>query len=522
MRPIATTTSDFPDLRRSGCIYVDKTAYFHRLVTDVGTRMFFLARPRRFGKSLMITALKAIFQGRRELFDGLAIAQTDWSWEKWPVIHLDFAPVVTTDIESFDRSFTVQARSRLSEAGYAYDDSLLPADNFGKAIDTLSAANGGKGVVVLIDEYDAPVSHVLDRPELAEAIRARLSAFYTAMKSRTGDIRFLMMTGVSKFTKMSVFSALNNIVDVSMRREYATMLGYTERELDANFEEHLREHAAVMGLSYDTYRAELRRWYNGFRFSADDATTVYNPISVALALSAKAPAFRATWSSTGRPSMLMNCLKRGDMLAIDPDGTKKVLESEFDVTDLKNLRPIGMLFQTGYLTIKDYSYATGAYTLAVPDEEVRRDLCLLLTGVAANEDVAWAARLGLDLMEADWSAFFAGLKALYAAMPYGSTEGRVHESSYARCLAFLLASRGFRFRVEDVQSNGRADVVAEHVVGVYIFELKVDEPVDRAFGQIRAKGYDEPYRASGKPVWLVGLSFDSKTRRLADAAAERL
>ena len=522
MKPIATTTSDFPDLRRSGCIYVDKTVYFHRLVTDVGTRMFFLARPRRFGKSLMITALKAIFQGRRELFDGLAIAQTDWAWEKWPVLHFNFGGVVTTDVGAFDQSFACQVKGRIEDAGYVYDDAMLPADNFGKAIESLSAANGGKGVVILIDEYDAPVSHVLDRPELAEEIRRRLAAFYTVMKDRTDKIRFLMMTGVSKFTKMSVFSALNNIVDVSMRREYATMLGYTERELDANFEEHLREHAAVMGLSYDTYRAELRRWYNGFRFSADDATTVYNPISVALALSAKAPAFRATWSSTGRPSMLMNCLKRGDMLAIDPDGTKKVLESEFDVTDLKNLRPIGMLFQTGYLTIKDYSFDTEMYTLAVPDEEVRRDLCLLLAGLAANEDVAWAGRLGGELLEADWENFFTGLKALYAAMPYGSTEGRVHESSYARCLAFLLASRGFRFRVEDVQSNGRADVVAEHVVGVYVFELKVDESVDRAFGQIRAKGYDEPYRASGKPVWLVGLSFDSKTRRLADAAAERL
>ena len=522
MRPIATTTSDFADLRRKGCIYVDKTAYFHRLVTDVGTSMFFLARPRRFGKSLMITALKAIFQGRRELFDGLAIAQTDWAWEKWPVLHFDFGDADTTSEDSFVASFAAIVRRRLEESGVSYDGTLPPGINFGAAIESLSAAHGGRGVVVLIDEYDAPVSHVLDKPELAEAIRSRLSSFYTAMKSRTGDIRFLMMTGVSKFTKMSVFSALNNIVDVSMREEFATMLGYTEQELDVNFDGHLLTHAVKMGLAYDVYRAELRRWYNGFRFSPDNPTTVYNPISVALALSAKAPAFRATWSSTGRPSMLMNCLKRGDMLAIDPDGTKKVMESEFDVTDLKNLRPIGMLFQTGYLTIRDYSFDTEMYTLAVPDEEVRRDLCLLMTGLAANEDVAWAGRLGGDLLDADWGNFFAGLKSLYAAMPYGSTEGRVHESSYARCLAFLLASRGFRFRVEDVQSNGRADVVAEHVVGVYIFELKVDEPVDRAFGQIRRKGYDEPYRASGKPVWLIGLSFDSETRRLADAAAERL
>ncbi len=521
LRPIATTTGDFPDLRRKGCIYVDKTAYFHRLVSDIGTNFFFFSRPRRFGKSLMITALKAIFEGRRELFDGLAISKTDWAWEKWPVIHLDFAPVATMDAESFNRSFAVQVKGRLEEAGHPYDDSLLPGDNFGSAIDALSAANGDRGVVILIDEYDAPVSHALDRPELAEEIRSHMSTFYTAMKSRTGKIRFMMMTGVSKFTKMSVFSSLNNICDVSMDREYATMLGYTEGELTANFEGHLREHAKVMGLDYEVYRRDLRRWYNGFRFSSEDATTVYNPISIAFTLYRKSRAFHATWSSTGRPSSLMNCLKRGDVLAIDPNGTRDVMEDEFDVVDLANIKPVGLLFQTGYLTIFNDTATTEIYTLAVPDEEVRRDLCLLMAGLAANEDGAWASRLGGWLLKADWTNFFAGLKSLYAAMPYGSTEERVHESSYARCLAFLLASRGFRFRVEDVQSNGRADVVAEHVVGVYVFELKVDEPVDHAFAQIRAKGYAEPYRSSGKPIWLVGLSFDSKTRRLVDAAAER-
>ncbi len=386
LRPIATTTGDFPDLRKSGCIYVDKTAYFHRLVSDVGAKFFFVSRPRRFGKSLMITALKALFQGRRELFDGLAISKTDWAWEKWPVLHFDFAPVATTDIESFNRSFADHVDCQLSAAGFAYDASRLPSDNFGRAIDALSAANDDRGVVVLIDEYDAPVSHVLDKPELAEAIRSRMSTFYTAMKPRTGKIRFMMMTGVSKFTKMSVFSALNNILDVSMDREYATMLGYTEDELTENFEAHLREHAKVMGLDYGDYRGELRRWYNGFRFSDENETTVYNPISIAFTLYRKPRAFHATWSSTGRPSSLMNCLKRGDVLAIDPNGTRDVMEDEFDVVDLANIKPVGLLFQTGYLTIRDYSPDSEFYTLAVPDEEVRRDLCLLMAGLAAKGD----------------------------------------------------------------------------------------------------------------------------------------
>ena len=522
MRPIATTTGNFVDLRKKGCIYVDKTAYFHRLISDVGTSMLFLARPRRFGKSLMITALKAIFQGRRELFDGLAIADMDWDWsKKWPVIHFEFANVETANLDVFASTFAAAVKSRLAEAGCAYDDSLTPGVNFGNAIDTPSAANGGDGVVVLIDEYDAPVSHALNRVEMAEEIRMRLADFYVQMKTRTGAIRFLMMTGVSKFTKMSVFSSLNNIVDISMREEYATMLGYTEEELEANFEEHLRAHAAKMGKPYEDYRAEMKRWYNGFRFSPDDATTVYNPISVALTLDAKQPSFRATWSSTGRPSTLMNCLKRWDMLAIDPENVVEVDDSAFDVTDLAGLKPIGMLFQTGYLTIRDYDHDSELYTLGVPDEEVRRDLNMLMTGVAANEDTAWAAQLGAKLRGRKWEEFFFGLKSLYASMAYGPKEGRIHESSYGRCLAFLLASCGFRFTMEDVQANGRADVVANHAVGTFIFELKVDEPVDRAFAQIRAKGYAAPYLASGKPIWLVGLSFDSATRHLVDCAAEQ-
>ncbi len=518
MKPIATSTSDFATLIKKGGIYVDKTAYFYRLVSNEMNNLLFLTRPRRFGKSLMITALKEIFMGRRELFDGLAISKTDWKWEKWPVIHFEFADVDTTSIESFEREFAVHVKGRLSNTDYVYDDSMSPAANFGAAMDSLAKANGGNGVVVLIDEYDAPVSHALDDLAKAEAIRSRMGAFFSMMKTRTGAIRFLMMTGVSKFTKMSVFSCLNNIVDISMRKEYATMLGYTEEELEANFEEHLREHAEIMGKSYEDYRAEMKRWYNGFRFSHINPATVYNPISVALTLDAKEPDFRATWSSTGRPSSLMNCLKRWDMLAIDPERTKQVSERAFDVTNLADLKPIGMLFQTGYLTIKDFS--AGLYTLGVPDDEVRQDLNLLMTGVAAEKDVAWAADLGVRLRCCEWSDFFLGLKSLYAAMAYGSTESSVHENSYARCLSFLLAGSGFRFTMEDVQANGRADIVASHVNGVFIFELKIGESVDRAFKQIREKNYAAPYLASSLPIHLIGLSFDPETRQLVDAAAE--
>ena len=495
--------------------------YMHRLISTKGSKLVFVSRPRRFGKSLTISALKAIFQGRRELFEGLAIDKTDWAWEKYPVIHFEFNDVDTTSLERFDESLAFHVQDRLERAGYSYNKSIPPAANFALAIESLSAANGGKGVVILIDEYDAPVGHTLDNIDVAEAARARLSALYSQMKNRTGDIRFLFMTGVSKFTKLSVFSALNNIVDISLDTEYATMFGYTEEELSENFEEHLRNHAAKMGKPYEDYRTQLKKWYNGFRFARNISTTVYNPISVAYTLFRKEPGFTATWSSTGRPSMLMNYLKREDVLRVDPEKMRGVTDAEFDVAELRNLKPVAMLFQAGYLTIKDYDSITESYTLGVPDEEVRRDLCTLLTGVAANETMAWAGSLGKKLLTECWDYFFDGLTSLYAAMAYGPKEKRIHENSYARCLSFLLASQGFDFTMEAVSANGRADIVARHPAMVCIFELKVDEPVDSAFKQIREKGYAEPYRAETRPVWLIALSFDSKTRELVDFGVEK-
>ncbi len=521
MRPIATDTADFPSLRKRGCIYVDKTMYMHRLIDNNEAKLFFVSRPRRFGKSLTISALKAIFQGRRELFEGLKICETSWAWEKCPVIHFEFNDVTTTTLDEFDRDFISHVAKRLSDAGYAYDATNSVQYNFGEAITQLSAANGGNGVVILIDEYDAPIGHTLDNVEVAEAVRARLSALYSQMKNRTGDIRFMLMTGVSKFTKLSVFSALNNIVDISQDDAYATMFGYTEEELTEYFDEHLRNHAEKMGKSYDEYRTQLKKWYNGFRFSPEVEITVYNPISVAYTLYRKERGFKATWATTGRPSMLMNYLKREDVLKVDPERTEDVDSSEFDVAELRNLKPIAMLFQSGYLTIKDYNPDTESYTLGVPDEEVRRDLCSLMTGVAANETVSWAGSLGKKLLGAKWDVVFDGLKSLYAAMAYGPTEKRIHENSYGRCLSFLLASQGFEFTMEAVSSNGRADVVARHPAMVCIFELKVDEPVDAAFKQIREKGYAEPYRADNRPVWLIALSFDSKTRELVDFGVEK-
>ena len=531
MKKINTGSSDFSDLRKENVIYVDKTAYMRRLASDEENKVVFMSRPRRFGKSLTVSAFKALFQGRRELFRGLDIERLGWNWQTHPVIHFRFSEVATDSIDRFDKTFSSVVKRSLADAGCEYDDKEDYSVNFANAIEALHAKSvkdhkedpegKGEGVVILIDEYDAPVGHALDDIPKAEAIRARMSSLYAQMKDRTGCIRFLFMTGISKFTKLSVFSALSNIVDLSQRDEYATMFGYTEEELTANFEEHLREHAVIMGKSYEDYRAEMKRWYNGFRFAKNDPTTVYNPISVALTLSEKPTrGFSATWATTGRPSMLMNYLKREDLLSIDYEEMSGVPAAAFDVADLRNLTATALLFQSGYLTVKDYDADSEDYTIGVPDEEVRRDLATLIAGVAAGETDVWAANLGKTLLHANWPKFFVGLKSLYAHLPYGPKEDDVQEFSYERILYALLASQGVEVVSEDRQSNGRADIVAKHKKGIYVFELKVDEPVDKAFKQIREKKYAEPYLADGRPIWLIGLSFDSQTRHLVDCAAK--
>ncbi|MBO7622169.1 MAG: AAA family ATPase, partial [Victivallales bacterium] len=284
LQPIITDTSDFPEIRESGCIYVDKTAYFHNLITRKDARRFFLARPRRFGKSLMISKLKAVFEGRRELFDGLAISQTDWTWEKFPVLYFNFGFAASPTAAEFMVNFLSTVKTTLMKAGAEYDNDASPSANFGHAIERLSTTNKGKGVVILIDEYDDPVAQLLDKPDEAETVRGTLSSFYRQMKDRSGNIRFLMITGVSKFTKLSVFSALSNIHDLSFDDEFATMLGYTEAELDQYFDEHMHIHAEKMGVSYDDYRAELKRWFNGYRFWKFDGEAVYNPVSIGVNL----------------------------------------------------------------------------------------------------------------------------------------------------------------------------------------------------------------------------------------------
>ena len=518
---IAQGTYDFRVMREDGFRYVDKTALLYPLVTRGRDSFFFISRPRRFGKSLMLSTLECLFRGQRELFKGLAIDKMDYDWESYPILHFNFGTMDVETVEAFQAGFVARVQEVLEDAKVTYNPTLAPNDNFSRAIKAL-ARERGKPVVILIDEYDAPVGHALNDIKKATAIRAKLSAFYGEIKNNVGNIRFMMMTGVTRFTQLSVFSALNNLTDLTMDERYATLLGYTDEELGANFGKTLHRHAEVMGLSYEAYREKLRWWYNGYRFSPDCKEKVYNPFAIGQTLGALKRRFTGTWISTGQTSAVINYFTKNQLVELDYEHIEGVSEEDLDVCGLENIQPISMLYQGGYLTIKEYRRSR--FTLGIPDEEVRRALnSLLVQKFAETPSDRYRNLTCQALEEADFATFFGNLSDLYAHLTYGSKEARVQEFSFQRILYVLLSSDGsFRVTAEDRQSQGRADLVAETPERVFVFELKVDGTPQEALDQIKEKGYAEPYRHSGKEVHLIGLSFDGQTRRLTGTAAEPL
>ena len=520
---IAQDSADFRELREKGYIYVDKTEQLYRLVNgiDIGGKLFFISRPRRFGKSLMLSTLECLFRGQRDLFKGLAIDKLDYDWAEYPVLHFNFGTMKVETLELFTQQFVERVSRSIEAAGGIYNPAVTPDTNFADAIQKL-AKERGKPVVVLIDEYDAPVGAALDDIEKAKAIRAKLSAFYGEIKNNAAAIRFMMMTGVTKFTQLSVFSALNNLNNLTLDDRYATLLGYTDDELTTYFEPAMRRHAVVMGLSYEDYREKLRWWYNGYRFARWNTIKVYNPCAIGKTLGACTPEFLGTWTSTGLTSVVFHYFANNQLAEKNYEHIESVSEEDLDICELENIQPTAMLYQGGYLTIKDYRRSR--FTLGIPDEEVRRAFnTQLVRKFAQKKDNDYRNLLCDSLSEGDIDTFLGRLSDLYAHLTYGPKEEHVQEFSFQRILYVLLTSDGsFRVTAEDRQAQGRADLVAETPERVFIFELKVNGTPQDAIAQIKEKGYAEPYRHSGKEVHLIGLSFDGETRRLTGTVSEPL
>ena len=508
--PIGIQT--FRIIREEGFYYVDKTAHVRRLI-DEGTH-YFLSRPRRFGKSLLLDTVKELFEGAEPLFRGLAI-HDGWDWSvRHPVVRLSFGSGNFNDPDCLAANLAAQLDTLERHTDTASGYPAGP-DRFAHLLRTLHE-RAGRRVVVLVDEYDKPILDALETPDVARANRDFLRGLYSVVKDCDAHVRFALLTGVSKFSKVSLFSGLNNLVDITLDPACSTLCGYTEADLDAVFAPELP------GLDRD----EIRRWYNGYNWLG--AEKVYNPFDVLLLFRRRK--FGAWWFETGTPTFLLDLLvERGvGSLALEEMTATDALLSVFDVGAIG---AEALLFQTGYLTIEAEAHRGGEtiYRLGYPNREVRQGLNeSLLSRLADDPSVPVRQRFRLyDLLQAgDFDGLEALLKAFFAGIPYQwhvRNDIADYEGYYASVFYALFAATGLDLTVEDSTSRGRVDLAVRLDGRVCLFEFKVVETATEgaparptaAMAQLRGRGYADKYRTSGGPVHLIAVEFSKRTRNVA-------
>ena len=502
--PIGMQT--FRKIREGRCYYVDKTAYIQQLL-DKGEH-YFLSRPRRFGKSLFLDTCKELFEGNEPLFEGLAIHDR-WDWSvRHPVLRLSFGSGNFTEPGQLALNLKEQLAAAERRAGVVTDCDTAP----GRLSALLEALHrqAGQTVAVLVDEYDKPILDALDAPEVARANRDFLRGLYAVVKDCDAHIRFSFITGVSKFSKVSLFSGLNNLTDITLEPDYSAICGYTEADLDTVFAPELG------GLDRD----QVRDWYNGYSWRGEEK--VYNPFDILLLFRKRE--FAAHWFETGTPTFLVDTLfrRRVSSLALDGMVSNAELLSTFDVDDMPTE---ALLFQTGYLTI-DRPEPRGAeifYRLGYPNLEVRqslnRSLLNRMTG-DASRSVAHSARLYDLLLVNDFTGLAALFESFFASIPYEwytNNDIASYEGFYASVFYSYFAGLGLDVVVEDSSNHGRLDMAVRFNANVYLFEFKVVElaPEGAALAQLKARGYADKYRDRGEPIHLIGVEFSKEARNLA-------
>lgn len=507
-------TQDFPTLRETGCIYVDKTALIHQLLREY--RIYFLSRPRRFGKSLLISTLESIFLGKRELFQGLAIDALPYDWKVYPVIRIDMSVIDRTSPEAFTQSMK-RFLSRIAE-----DYQVKPLNLEGSVSDVFSdlilALSSIDKVVVLIDEYDKPILDNLKNIEVARAMRDLLRDFYTILKAQDAHLRFLLLTGVTKFSKVSVFSGLNNLQDVGLTDQYSSLLGYTQEELEAYFPPHIDTLAEKENLSRKETLQKIKRWYNGYQFSPE-GTRVYNPFSTLLLFAHKA--YRTHWFNTGTPTFLLELIDQQNYIPQDFRGME-VGASAFESADIEKLSLLALLYQTGYLTIKSYDKSISSFILDYPNLEVEQSFEEAILTRFAEVDPAQESQAIFQLIRAlqarDWDRFFNALKAFLANIPYEFHQPT--ERYYQSIFYLIFRLLGYRLNIEVHTHIGRIDALLEFKDETLIFEFKLDQSAEVALQQIKDREYFAGYLQQGKPITLIGVSFGSKERNVLEWKSE--
>jgi hypothetical protein len=512
-RKLPVGIQDFEDLRANGYLYVDKTAYVYRLAT-MG-KPYFLGRPRRFGKSLFLSTLKAYFLGKKELFEGLAIAGLEKEWIEYPLFYIDLNVEGYTDITSLENALDTNLKRIESQWGKDGTDTT-PSSRLLGLIERASGQTGRK-VVVLVDEYDKPLVNTLDNKDVNDDIRKTLKGFYGVLKSADANLRFVFLTGVTKFSKVSVFSDLNHLVDISLSEDYAGICGISESELMACFQPEIKNLAEKRELTCEATLAKLKKQYDGYHF-AKVSEGMYNPFSLLNTLDQKD--FSNYWFATGTPTFLVKMLR-------DIDFDLKKLENDVTVsadaiTDYRAEYedPVPLLYQSGYLTIKDYDAMFDEYTLGFPNEEVKygflKELIYVYMQGKNVQGEFSAASFVRDLRANSVDGFMTRMQAFYAGIPYDLHTGE--EKHFQKVFYLLFKLMGQFVEVEPHFAAGRADAVVTTGDTVYVFEFKIAETstAEKALQQIDDKGYTVPYAAAGKKTVKIGVEFSREKRGITN------
>lgn len=500
---------DFEDLQRNGYAYVDKTNFVYKLA-DEG-KYYFLSRPRRFGKSLFLSTLEAYFQGKKELFEGLAIYDLETEWKKYPIFHIDLN---TANFREKDSLYTVLNDYLTSwEDKYGTRESEATLALRFKGVIARAAEKEGCGVVILIDEYDKPILQTLRAPELQAEHRAQLKAFYSVLKTQDRYIKFAFLTGVTKFGKVSVFSDLNNLTDISMDHRYISICGMTEKELLTNFKEGISELAEANGDTEEATIAKLKARYDGYHFE-ENTVGIYNPFSVLNTLSRLR--YKDYWFETGTPTFLVDLLKMHNYRL--PDMTKeRVSDDVINSVDSLSTNPIPVIYQSGYLTIKGYDERFKKYLLGFPNKEVEEgflNFLLPLYTSAGNNSPFLVDEFVQDVESGNPERFMQRMKAFFADTSYqvvGNAELYFQNAMY---LVFKIM--GFYTQVERPTSDGRIDAIIQTPNYIYVIECKLDRTADEAIKQIENNGYAEPFLMDKRKLYKIGVSFSSETRGVAE------
>lgn len=499
---------NFEDLRNNGCVYVDKTDLIYRLTHS--DKIYFLSRPRRFGKSLLISTLEAYFQGKKHLFEGLAMERLETEWTEYPVLHMDFSKSKYTDVHSLNTRINLEIARWEEIYGKAEGE-----DTFSSRFEGVirrAYEKTGRQVVVLIDEYDSPLLDTNNDAQLQKQLRNIVRDFFSPLKGAGKYLRFLLITGISKFSQLSIFSELNNLQNISMRDEFSALCGITEHELLTQLKPDIERMAIANEETYEEACAHLKKQYDGYHFS-EKCEDIYNPYSLINAFNTKK--YDYFWFESGTPTFLLDILERMDFNVRELDGVMAAKE-QFDAPTDAISDPIPVLYQSGYLTIKEYDRMFRSYTLAYPNSEVRYGFTEALLPRYVHrfprENSFYIMSFIQDLMKGDVESCLERTRSFFASIPY-DLENKT-EKHYQTIFYLLFRLMGQYVDAEVKSAIGRADVVVRLVDAVYVFEFKYDGTPDEALAQIDSKQYALPFKADGRKVFKIGVNFDSATRTI--------